>query len=571
MFDERAMKKMKAMAAEWQRQAEEMLGETELNATNDSGIPLKPAYTPADIEGLEYEELPPPGQYPYTRDNDALHYQIQPWVMRHGYGYGRGEDTRQRKDFLESLGMAYHVGEHAEEKPAPYTLLIDLPTQQGYDPDAPEAQGKVGECGLSISNMWELERLFDGKPIDKTEVIFITPDSALPCIAQYIVYGENRGIPAERLRLKSCNIWYHQWFWDSAAFPPRQAIKLGPELTSYLIKKVPMAQVQSITGYNPGEAGATPVQEAALTLATAIAVTEECIKVGLDPDDFVPHFYGHDHLSLDIFETAAKFRAKRRMWAKTFRDRFGCKRAESLKFKTYPQTAGSLLPAQEPLNNIIRACMMTLAGVLGGVDGIWTASYDEALNIPSEEAVTLALRTHQILYHETNIPHVTDPLGGSYYVEWLTNKIEEEATKLLNEIEERGGYLKCWEEGWLRRELERSANRREKAIRSGERVIVGVNKYATEEALSRSAMFRVDPEAEEKITERVKEFRTQRNNEETKAALAEVRRAVLKIKEDWPSSCGILMPALIEAFRSRATVGEAQGIIKEVLGYGYTY
>jgi len=568
MFNEKTIEKDKIVLEELHKQTCET-DESKLEATTAGGIALKPIYTPSDIDSMEYEDISAPGQYPYTRGNEALHYQRQPWVMRHGHGYGTTEDTRKREEFFEAIGGAYHVGETAEDKPFAFTLALDLPSQCGYDPDAPEALGRVGECGVSISNMWDLKELFEGKKIENTEVIFITPDASLSFIAQYVAYAETRGIPAEKLRLKSCNIFYHQWFWDTATFPPQYAVREGPELIKFLRENIPMAELQSITGYNPGEAGATPVMEVAFMLATAIGVVEECMKVGMKPDDILPRFYAHDHLSMDLFETVAKFRAKRRMWARIFKERFGCRNPASLTLRNYPQTAGALLPAQEPENNIIRATLMTLAGVLAGVDGIWTASYDEALNVPSEKAVKLALRTHQILYHETGIPAVTDPLGGSYYVESLTNRIEEEAQALLEEVDRRGGYVKCWEDGWFRRQLADEARKTQEAIDNGRKVVVGVNKYAVEKEVP-DAMFRVDPESEKKAIKRVKAFRVQRDTASLKKALGEVREAAMAIRDDWPGSCGCLMPALIDAFRAQATIGETHGILKEVWGYGYT-
>ena len=569
MFSKETLDKDNLMVENWHKQVAGM-DEEKLSAATAGGILLKPTYTAADIAGMKYEDVSLPGQYPYTRGNYPVHYQVQPWVMRHGHGFGTAGDTRKREEFFEALGGAYHVGEKPEDKPFAFTLALDLPSQCGYDPDALESQGRVGECGVSISNMWDLNDLFDNTKIENTEVIFITPDAALSFIAQYVARAYEIGWHDLILRLKSCNIFYHQWYWDTANFPPKYAMREGPELIKYLHENIPLAELQSITGYNPGEAGATPAMEVAFTLATAIAIIEECVKVGLKPDDVLPHFYGHDHLSMDIFRTAAKFRAKRRMWAKIFKERFGCQNPEALILRNYPQTAGALLPAQEPENNIIRAAIMTLAGVLAGVDGIWTASYDEALNIPSEQAVKLAIRTHQIIYHETGIPAVTDPLGGSYYVEWLTNRIEEEAYSLLEEVDKRGGYIKCWEDGWFRRMLAEEARRTQEAIDSGESVVVGVNKYVVEKEIP-NAMFRIDPEAEKKAIARVEKFKEERDGKRTEKALAEVRKAAIKIKEEWPDSCGVLMPALIDAFRAQATIGETHGILKEVWGYGYSW
>jgi methylmalonyl-CoA mutase N-terminal domain/subunit len=567
MFSKKTLVQDQTYVERWRKKVAEAKGGKKLEATTSGRIPLKPLYTPSDLEEIQYEDIALPGEFPYTRGFAPLRYQVEGWMMRQPVALGLTKDTRERQEYLERLGWGLFVGEEGENKKFVVGPALDIPSQHGYDPDAPEAQGRVGRDGTSLSTMWDFEDFYNGRDLEKTEMFWATPDGTLPCVAQYIVYAERRGVPQEKLRFKAGNTTYRQWYWDTAAYPPREAIKLAPELISYLHKHVPMVQVQTIEGYNPAEAGASPVQEVAFGLATAIALTEECIKVGLDPDDFVPNFYGHDHTSLDLFETVAKFRAKRRMWARIFKERFGCKNPESLRLKNYPQTAGSLLHRNEPENNIIRVTIMALAQVLAGADGVWTASYDECSNIPSEKAAQIALRTQQIIYHETNIPAVVDPLGGSYYVEWLTKKIEEEAYSLLEEIDKRGGYIKCWESGWFRSEIAREARRWQESIDKGERVVVGVNKYVVDKG-DHGPTFRA-PDVEEEAIRRVKAFRSQRDNEKTTAALEKLREATIKMKEEWPASCGLMFPAMIDAFRADCTIGEAQGIMKEVLGYGY--
>lgn len=567
MFTKDTLNEDERLRERWQRHCQERYGDIGLGATTESGIEVKPVYSPADIAHIDYRDIGLPGEYPFTRGHSPLRYQIQPWMMRIGYGYGAGADARERREFLARIGMSQGVG---TDRPAPFTLLIDLPTQRGYDADEPAARGRVGCDGVSISTMRDLDLLFHGVPLDQVETIFISPDPSMAMLAHYIVYAERQGLPQQKLRLKACNLLYRQYFWDTISFPPQSATKLIVELIKYCTEYMPLVQCQSITGYNPGEAGANAFQEVAFTLAVAIAITEECIKVGLDPDDFVPRFYGHDHLSLDLWENVAKFRARRRLWAKIFKERFGCKKPESLCFKTWPQTAGSELTAQEPLNNIIRVTLMALAGVLAGVDGIWTASYDEALSIPSEEAAQIAVRTQQILYHETNIPHVSDPLGGSYYMEWLTSRIEEEATKLIGKIDELGGFVKCWEEGWFKQEIQRTANERRRRIDSGEKVVVGVNKYRLSEEGPEFRAFR-NPEIEEEAIARVRKFRTERDNDKTGAALTKLEAAAQSLTHDWPGSCGCLMPEIIDSVRADATLGEIMRVLREVYGYGYAY
>ncbi|MBW1861849.1 MAG: methylmalonyl-CoA mutase [Deltaproteobacteria bacterium] len=568
MFQKQVMDKVKAKVKKWTERVAERADKKKMEVRTAGGIPLKPLYSPADMEGIDFDDISIPGEYPYTRGFRHVPYSLDGWMMRQPVALGLSKDTRARMEYLERIGWGLFIGQEGENKLFVQNIALDTPSQQGYDPDSLEARGRVGRDGTSLSTMWDYEDLYEGRDLTRTEVFFATPDGQLPCLACYLAYAEKRGIPWEKLRLKVSNLWYHSWYWDCSGYPPGHAYKLGPECVEFFLKHVPMAQVASVTGYNPGETGATPTQEIAFTLATAIFITEECIKAGLDPDEFVPRYYGHDHTSLDLFETVAKFRAKRKMWAKIFKEKFGCKNPEALRLRNFPQTGGSFLHRNEPENNIIRVTIMALAQVLAGADGVWAASYDECLNIPSQKAAQIALRTGQIIYYETNMANVMDPLGGSYYVECLTKKIEEEAYRLLEEIEKKGGYLKCWESGWFRSELAREARKWQESIDSGERTIVGVNKYKIDEE-DKSPLFRVGQETEEEAIKRVKAFKEQRDNDKAEAALDNLRNAIESMKNNWPRSCGRVMPAMVDAFRADCTIGETQGLLKEVLGYGY--
>lgn len=535
--------------------------------SNESSIELKPVYTPEDINDIDYKEIALPGEYPLTRGNYPLHYQVMPLIMAYGYGFGTAEETRRRREWLTRLGCVLHVG---KEGFTTYVLTLDLPTQRGFDPDEPEARGRVGACGLSISTMEDFKILYDGLPIDKIFTTLIAFDNTLPVNATYAAYVlEERNQSLDNLYLVTCNSHHHQWYWDCAAFPPATSMKLNTEFVKFVVENCPLSFHGPVDGYNVGEAGATPVQEAAFNLAAAVCLMEECIKVGLDPDDVASKFYAHPHIRTNFFEEIAKFRAIRRWWAKTFKEKFGCKRPESLQYRPLiAQTSGITLPAQEALNNIIRTTIMTMAGMLSDLEGIWTSSYDEALGIPTEEAVQLAVRVQQILSEETDITKVTDPLGGSYYIEWLTNRMEEEINKVLKRMEDLGGYMKCWETGWIRGEVEKAAYDRFKRLENGEDVKVGVNKYRVEE-IPKVKAFRVSPEIEEAAIEKVKKYRQERDNAKTRAALDRVREAAIKIDKEWPRSCGCLMPALIEAAKARATTGEMHRVMREVFGYGY--
>lgn len=568
MFKEEVIEKAKALEKKWEGRVKDSLKEAKMEPMTAGGIPIKPLYSPADLEGIDFNEISIPGEYPYTRGFGHMPYSRQGWMMRQPVALGLTKDTRERMEYLERIGWGLYIGQEGKDKLFVQNIALDIPAQQGYDPDAPEARGRVGRDGTSLSTRWDYEELYSGRDLTKTEVFFASPDGQLPCLAGYLAYAERCGIPWDKLRLKVSNLWYHSWFWDCAGYPPRHAYKLGPECVGFFMKHVPMAQVASVTGYNPGETGATPAQEVAFTLATAVFITEECVRVGLDPDEFVPRYYGHDHTSLDLFETVAKFRAKRKMWAKIFKEKFGCRNPESLRLRNFPQTAGSLLHRKEPENNIIRVTLMALAQVLAGADGVWAASYDECLNIPSKKAAQIALRTGQIIFYETNIAEVLDPLGGSYYVEALTKKIEDEAYGLLAEIENKGGYLKCWESGWFRSELAREARKWQESIDSGERTVVGVNRYKIDEQ-DHIPLFRVGQQTEDEAVKRVRAFKKQRDNQKARAVLDNLRRALESMKNEWPRPYGQVMPAMIDAFRADCTIGETQGLMKEVLGYGY--
>jgi methylmalonyl-CoA mutase N-terminal domain/subunit len=568
MFEKSVKEKAAAMEKEGRQRIKDAVDDDGMSARTSGGIPIKPMYTPADMEGISFEDVAIPGEYPYTRGFRNVPYTMDGWMMRQPVALGMSKDTRERMEYLERIGWGLFIGQDDANKLLVQNVALDIPSQQGYDPDAPEARGRVGKDGMSLSTMWDYDDLYNGRDLTKMEVFYASPDGQLANLAGYLVYAERNGIPWDKLRLKVSNLWYHSWYWDAAGYPPSHAYKIGPECVKFFTKHVPMAQVASVTGYSPGEAGATPAQEVAFTLATAMFITQECINVGLDPDEFVPRYYGHDHTSLDLFETVAKFRAKRKMWANIFKNKFNCTNPESLRLRNFPQTAGSLLHHKEPENNIIRVTIMALAQVLAGADGVWAASYDECSNIPSQKAAQIALRTGQILFYETNIANVMDPLGGSYYVESLTRKIEEEALRLLDKIEEKGGYLKCWESGWFRSQLAREARKWQESIDDGKRAIVGVNKYAVDDEVH-PPLFKIKPDTEKFAIERVKAFREQRNEKKAQAALEHLRAAILAMKSEWPQSCGRVMPSMIDAFRADCTLGETQGLLKEVLGYGY--
>jgi methylmalonyl-CoA mutase N-terminal domain/subunit len=573
MLEKEALAHIERLKNIWEKECHEKVRiENNRTPTNASGIELKPVYSPLDIEGVEFKNIGFPGVHPFTRGAAPLGYRELPWMMRTGFGYGTGKDTKERWEYLKKLGMRLHVGREDSESEYPkFNLLTDLPHQRGYDADDIEARGRVGDCGLSVSTIADLDLLFDDLPLDKLNVTFITFDPTLTLTAMYAVYAQQRGYNISQLKMQTPHILYGQWNWDTISFPPENALKMMVENINFRVKNMPLALHTSISGYNMVQCGATPVQEVAFTIAVAMAILDECCKVGLDPNEVAARFWYHAHLGMDIFEEVSKIRAWRRLWAKIIEERYGCTDPRALSIFVSSMTGGLSCPAQEPLNNIIRLTILTLAGVLAGADGIWTASYDEALAIPSKESVQLAVRTQQILYHETNIPAVTDPLGGSYYVESLTAEIENKAYELIDKIEELGGAFKCWASGWLRMELERSANEWQAKINSGQNVVVGVNKYRLDKDTQKVNVFKHDPSYEQNAVNRVKHFKANRDTRQVEMALEGLSNTTEKFLVEWPVSCGTLMPSIIKAVKANATHGEIQGVLKKKCGYGYTY
>ena len=536
----------------------------------ESGIEIKQDEIILHAKRQRMMELP--GEYPFTRGPKTHSF---PFMQNQFFGLGTSNDTRGRAEFLKSIGCSQEVGRHVDEIEGnllmPLLVAFDLPTQRGLDPDEPKARGRVGGVGVSISNIWDIGAMMDGIPLDKTIVQWNAFDGMLPVVALYCAYCiDVRKKPLTDLLMHNIQAYSLGWCHDHIGFPPRSAIKLEVDFIDYGVKNFrPDTFVNFADGYDQAEAGANAIQEVAFMLARYIHQMEECIKVGVNPDDMACRTFGHYHLSMDFFETIAKIRAIRRMWAKVNAERFGCKNQESLKHKmTITETAGKDLYANEPLNNIVRLTVMTLAGVLSGVEGIFTAAYDEPLGIPTETSAKMSVRTQQILAVETGVMNVADPLGGSHYIEWLTDKMEEEVNKVLVKIEKNGGFLNCWESGWLRAEIANSANQRQSKIDIGEKVVIGVNKFRSADRQGIPS-FRVPEEAEIKAAERVKEYRAQRDNQKTQDALANLRSVAYNIENDWPKSSGTFFPALIEAARAHATLGEMHRVMRDVFGYSH--
>lgn len=560
MFSRKALDKARKLAKEWRERVEEDYEKKQgfklPQYATDSGVPLKSAYTPLDIAGAEVEM---PGVYPYTRAGNPITYQYTPWMIQMLHGYGTSEETRERTEFLIKEGMAGYGGQKVA------LIQVDPPTTCGYDPDDPRVRGMVGLTGASISTLEDLHTLLSGYDLSKTRVAPNNRFSCLPMLAMYLVYAEGRGYRPSQLNGQSQNDAPTRFITTDIGAPTLETQhKLRMELIKYCTQNMPRWNHTNLCGYLYGEMCATPAQEMGIVLAQAVQLIQDGIRIGLDPDDFVPRFSSQVHMGMDFFEEVAKLRAWRRMWAKMMKERFNCQDPRSLQYRIHVQTGGSTLTSQQPLNNIARTTLQVLASVLGGVQSLHTASYDEAIGLPSEEAVRTAIRVNQIILHETKVPYVTDPLGGSYYIEWLTNRVEQEASKVLTDIEARGGFNKCIETGWLRQLLEREVIKWRREVDSGERVVVGLNRFTLDKKEA-TPPFTVDQaETERKAIDKVRRWKSQRDNSAAQAALQKVRGTVQSYQS--LEQTGILMPALIEAARAKCTIGEMMEAIVAVSG-----
>jgi len=511
-----------------------------------SELPKQRLYTPKDIAQLDYlRDLGFPGEYPYTRGIHPTMYRSRLWGMAQYSGFGTPEDTNQRFKLLLDQGQDG------------VSLACDLPTQLGYDPDNALVSSEVGVVGVSCPSLKEVEIIFHGIPLDRISIRGSICHLHIVLWSMYMAVAEKQGVPIHKLSGNVHSDCLQEYLGRGAyIFPPEGAMRLALDFMEYGIKHTPKISYQ-INAYTLRESGATLVQEGAYAMATAIAFVEGELKRGLSVDDIVPRLSFNSAVHVNFFDEIAKFRALRRLWAKTLRERFGATNPASLRLSIGPGTGGSTFTAQEPENNIVRATIETLAAALGGVTYFHVAGFDEGHAIPTQRAATLALRTQQIVAYESGVAEVVDPLGGSYYVEALTNKIEEEISNYLLEIESRGGIIKAVESGWMQAEIAHSAYNKQKEIEEGKRVIVGVNKFGSGERPV-FKIHRADPGIAEEMKQRVRKLREERNNPKVQHSLEELRKAA-QGKEN-------LVPFVFEAVKSYATIGEICSTLREVLG-----
>ncbi len=509
----------------------------------ESGIELEPVYGAADVEGLELE---PPGEFPFTRGPYRDMYRGRPWTIRQYAGFGSAEETNARFRYLLDRGQTG------------LSVAFDLPTQLGYDSDDPRAVGEVGRTGVAIDSVADMEVLLAGIPLDQVSTSMTINAPAALLLLLYELVAEQQGIADDKLRGTVQNDVLKEYIArGNYIFPPRPSMRITTDLFAYCAERLPSWNTISISGYHIREAGSTAVQEIAFTLANGIAYCQAAVEAGLSPDAFGARlsffFNAHNH----FFQEVAKFRAARRLWARIMRERFGATNPRALALRFHAQTAGSTLTAQQPENNTVRVAVQALSAVCGGAQSIHTNAFDEALALPTERSARVALRTQQILAHEAGGTDTADPLGGAYFIETLTRELEERAWALIERVDELGGAVAAVEAGFVQDEIEQAAFRWQQEVEGGERVIVGVNRFAEgeEEPIE---LHRLDPEIERRQLDRTARVRAERDGAAAEAAVAEVRRIA--------GGSENLLPPIREALRARCTVGEICGALRDEFG-----
>ncbi|MGC9152573.1 MAG: acyl-CoA mutase large subunit family protein [Vulcanisaeta sp.] len=512
------------------------------------GTEIKPLYTPLDLKGDYLEKLGFPGEYPFTRGIYPTMYRSRLWTFREYSGFGSPEDTNKRYKFLISQGQTG------------LSVAFDLPTQLGLDPDHELAYPEVGKVGVSIPEVVSMGILFDGIDIGRITTSFTINATAAEILSMYIAVAESRGISKAALDGTIQNDILKEFIARNLyIYPPLHSMRYAVDIIAYTAKNMPKWHPISISGYHFREAGATAVQEVAFTLADAIEYTNWVInRWKMNVDDFAPGLSFFFAATTNLFEEIAKFRAARRLYAKIMKERFGAKKLESMKMKFHVQTSGAALTAQQPEVNLIRTTIQALAAVLGGAQSLHVNAYDEALALPTERSVKLALRVQQVIAYESGVVDSIDPLGGSYYIEWLTDTIEEEVMKIIDYVDKLGGMTKAVEIGYPQRAIAESAYQYQKMVEEGKIAVIGVNMFREEEELH-IELHKVDPVSRERSIRRIREVRENRDKEAWGRALDELRRAADKDDEN-------IFPYILNAVKARATIGEISGTLREVWG-----
>jgi len=546
MYDQQQVEQIRRRESEWRKNTSHS-GERRDRFITTSGIPIERLYTLGDIAEIDYlADVGFPGDYPFVRGLHPTGYRGRLWTMRMFSGFGTAEENNKRFKYLL---------DHGETG---LSVAFDMPTLMGYDTDAPEAKGEFGKCGVAISSLADMEVLFDGIPVDQVTTSMTINSPAAVIWAMYIVAAEKRGIPMVRLGGTIQNDILKEYIAQNEyLFPPEPSMRLIVDTFEFGTKHLPLWNTISISGYHIREAGATAVQELAFTLADGLAYVEAGVERGLKVDDFAPRLSFFFNVHNDFFEEVAKFRAARRIWAQEMKRRYNPENERSLWLRFHTQTAGCTLTAQQPENNVVRVALQALAAVLGGTQSLHTNSLDEAWALPSDKAVLIALRTQQIIAHESGVANAVDPLGGSFMVEVLTDKIEEACYDYFQKIDSMGGVIPAIEKGFLQREIAEAAFCYQREIENKERIVVGVNDYIIDEPLA-IPILEMDQEGQRRHLERLSRVRSERSASDVAQRLEELRRAAQGTEN--------LMPYILEAVRAYATLGEICDVFRQVFG-----
>jgi methylmalonyl-CoA mutase N-terminal domain/subunit len=553
MFDADELEEIRSAREEWEAETLgptlDRFGEREETFTTDTGgQEVDRLYTPDDVADVDYDEdIGFPGEEPYTRGVYPTMHRGRLWTMRQYAGFGTAAETNERFQYLIDNGSSG------------LSLAFDLPTQMGYDSDAEMAAGEVGKSGVAIDTLADMETVFDGIPLDEVSTSMTINAPAAVLLAMYVAVGDQQGVDREQLRGTIQNDIMKEYIARNLyIYPPEPSMRLITDIFEFCAAETPKFNTISISGYHIREAGSTAAQEIAFTLGNGIEYVEAALDAGLDVDEFAPQLSFFFNAHNNIFEEAAKFRAARRMWAKIMEERFGAENPKSKQLKFHTQTGGSTLTAQQIENNVVRVAYQALSAVLGGTQSLHTNGKDEALSLPTEESVRTALRTQQILAHESGAADTIDPLAGSYYVESLTDDIEQEAFDIIEDVDEKGGMLPAVQNQWVQRQIQDTAYERQREIEQGERIIVGVNEFTVEDDEPQMDVEQVTEEDERRQVESLESVTADRDEEAVEDALAALR--------DTARGDGNLLPPIVDAVKAYATVGEICNTLRDEFG-----
>ncbi len=550
MFSNEKLEKIKKKRSEWEEKSLSKFtekGERLKKFETPSGIPLKHVYGPEDVSEVDYlEDLGFPGVPPYTRGVYPNMYRGRIWTMRQYSGFADASDTNKRFKYLISQGQKG------------LSIAFDLPTQMGYNSDNKICLGEVGRIGVTVNSLKDFEKVFEGIPLDKVSTSMTINSPTAVLLAMYIAVGEKQGIELEKLIGTVQNDILKEYVARGTyIFPPKPSLRLVADIIEFCSKRMPFFNTISISGYHMREAGSTAVQEVAFTIADGIAYVEEVLSRGINIDDFAPRLSFFFTTQNNFFEEIAKLRAARRLWSNIMKNRFKAKNPNSLRLRFHTQTAGGTLTAQQPQVNVIRVALQALAAILGGTQSLHTCGADEALAIPTEDSVRLSLRTQQVIAFETGITDVVDPLGGSYYIEYLTNKLEEKVLEYIEKIDKMGGITVAIEKAFIQQEILNNAYKEQKRIDEGISKVIGVNTFCTEEECNIDT-FKNDPDSEQRILDFLKELKETRDDKLVMDKLIELKKVA--------QSSENIMPTMIETVKSYATIQEICDVLREVFG-----